>query len=79
MNAYSWLWMLVIGQAVALEIFTLCNKTARDTLSEQIQALYSIPSFGPFVAWMLTAFLVWLPVHFIVMWIWPNAFGRGSP
>lgn len=65
MTYWSYLWITLILIGVALEIVALFNAAAGDTLSEHVWAAYKHPTWGQFVAWMLTAFLLWLAYHWV--------------
>lgn len=58
-------WLAWIGMGICLEMFALLNKRDGDTLSEHVWAVYKHPTWGRFVAWMLTAFLLWLAYHWV--------------
>ena len=58
-------WLVYAAIGLAIECYALARPASGDTLSEQVWGLFSHPTFGKFAAWMLTAFLVWLMVHFV--------------
>lgn len=64
MSLWTLGWLLILAQAVALEIAALCNKSPGDTLSEHVWWLYRHPSLGQLAFFMISAFLVWLLYHF---------------
>lgn len=64
MSVMHWLWIAWIALGVALEMYAIFDRTKGDTLSESVWAVLTIPGWGKFVAWMLTAFLLWLAAHF---------------
>lgn len=65
MNKWSIAWAVWVLIGIAIEMAALLNKTKDDTLSENIWAVYANPTFGKFIAWMFTAFLLWMCLHFV--------------
>lgn len=64
MGRFQVYWLLIFGIAACLELYALARPELGDTLSEQIWTIYKNPQWGKFVAWMLSAFLLWATVHF---------------
>lgn len=64
MTVMHWLWIAWIASGVVLELYAICDRADGDTLSESVWSMLSIPGWGKFIAWMLTAFLLWLAAHF---------------
>lgn len=61
---WSWIWGVYVLLGVILELVALFRPESDDTLSEHVWALFSNPTWGKFITWMFTAFLVWMAVHF---------------
>ncbi len=66
----KWAWVLWILSGVVLEFIALFSRGKGDTLSENVWAVFQHPTWGKFAAWMLTAFLLWLTVHFATRGKW---------
>lgn len=64
MTLMHWLWIGWVACGVALEMYAIFDKVKGDTLSESVWTVLTIPGWGKFLAWMLTAFLLWLAAHF---------------
>ena len=64
MTLMHWLWIGWVALGVGLEMYAIFDKVKGDTLSESVWTVLTIPGWGKFVAWMLTAFLLWLAAHF---------------
>jgi len=64
MTLMHWLWIGWVACGVALEMYAIFNRAQGDTLSESVWTILTIPAWGKFIAWMLTAFLLWLAAHF---------------
>lgn len=64
-DGWTWVWIAWILLGVVLEGVALARPAKGDTLSEQVWSLYAHSTFGKFAAWMVSAFLVWLVVHFV--------------
>lgn len=65
MSSWTIFWVLYFVVGLAAEIVALTRSTPGATLSEQVWSAISIPGYGKFIAWMLSAFLIWAIVHFI--------------
>lgn len=65
MSAWAWLWLAWAAAGLALELVALLRPAPGDTLSEQVWLLLAQRGVGKFLAWMLTAFLLWLAFHFV--------------
>lgn len=64
------IWGAWVLTGVVLECIALWSPSKHDTLSEQVWGIFTHPTFGKFAAWMLTAFLLWLAVHFVSRGKW---------
>lgn len=56
-----WFWRCWILAALLVEGVALANAAEGDTLSEQVWRWMALAKF---IGWMVTAFLVWMTVHF---------------
>ena len=58
-------WGILAALVVVSEIIALCNPRSGDTLSEMVWAIYNHSLLGKFACWMMSAFQLWLLVHFL--------------
>lgn len=63
-NTWTIAWGLWIAMGVVMEFVALRRHQPNDTLSEQVWGAFAMPGYGKFIAWMFTAFLIWMAVHF---------------
>jgi hypothetical protein len=64
MNVWAIAWVILLTTFISLEVAGLVNPAANDTLSEIVWKIAGNP-YGKFFLWHLTAFQLWLIVHFI--------------
>lgn len=57
-----WIGWVLLG--VVLEFIALRSKAKGDTLSENIWSMFNHSTYGKFATYMLSAFLIWLVIHF---------------
>jgi hypothetical protein len=59
-----WLYLAILVLLGVVELIGLATGAKGDTLSEYVWRLLSHPTWGKFLTWMISAFLLWLTVHF---------------
>jgi len=64
MTLMHWLWIGWVAAGIGLEMYAIFNRADGDTLSESVWSILTIPAWGKFITWMLSAFLLWLIFHF---------------
>jgi len=64
MNLWRLIWIVLIVAGVAIELAALARPAKGDTLSELVWAVLSHSTWGKFATWMISAFFLWLIVHF---------------
>lgn len=64
-NEWTTFWLCWILVGVVAEGIALYRGAKGDTLSEQVWGALDLPGYGKFLAWMLTAMLIWAAVHFV--------------
>jgi hypothetical protein len=64
MSNWALFWLVWVAVGVVAEFAALSRPAKGDTLSEQVWSVLASPTYGKFAAWMLSAFLLWMIVHF---------------
>lgn len=64
MNVWMIIWIALLTAFIVLEVIGLVNPAPNDTLSEMVWWVAG-NTYGKFILWHLTAFQLWLIVHFI--------------
>jgi ABC-type phosphate/phosphonate transport system permease subunit len=69
-NLYTWLWLGILVAFLGLELWALHRPSKGDTFSEFMWWVFSRGSWGRFLTWMVSFFMVWSIIHFISRGKW---------